>query len=164
MSYQEKRTLTTLIATVLVYLAYALIAFGRYGLADPLRDWARIMLIFIGVTVIAMILVQILFHIFLSVGISVRETLRDRDVDTDRIDAALQGEFVEDERDKLIALKSRQAGFIISGLGFFAGLIALLLGGPASLMLNILYGAFFLGAVAEGVMNLVIYRRKVSYA
>jgi hypothetical protein len=163
MSYQQKRTLTSMVTSLLVFGAYCLYAFPRYGFEDSLQAWARTMLIFIGVAALANIVVQIVFHVLLSVGVSVREAIQDHDVDSDRIDAAIRQEIVEDERDKLIALKSRQAGFFISGVGLFAGLVSLVLGATPVLMLNILYGGFFLGAVAEGVVNLVIHRRGVAY-
>ncbi len=164
MSYQQKRTLTSVVTSALVFAAYGLYAFPRHTFEDGLGVWARTMLIFIGVAALAGILVQIVFHVLLSIGVSVRETLHDHDVDSDQIDAAIRQEIVEDERDKLIALKSRQAGFFISGLGLFAGLVSLVLNAPPALMLNILYAGFFLGAIVEGVVNLVIYRRGVRYA
>ena len=164
MSYTQKRTLAQMAITTLIFSAYALAAFSRLSLEDSLRDWAEMMLIFIGVMVLASIVLQILFHIFLSVGIAAREAIRDHNVDDDRIEDAIKGEFIEDERDKLISLKSSQAGFIAAGVGFFAGLVSLLFNAPPALMLNILYGTFFLGSIAEGVTHLALSHKGLSHA
>lgn len=159
MSYTEKRTLAQMAITSLVFGAYGLVAFNRLSLERPLRDWAVIMMIFIGVMVMTSIILQVLFHIFLSVGIAAREAIRDHDVAEETIDNAIKGELIEDERDKLISLKSRQAGCIASGIGFFAGLVSLLFNAQPTLMLNILFSAFFLGSIAEGVTHLALTRK-----
>jgi hypothetical protein len=164
MSYTEKRTLAQMTISILVFGAYYLTSFSRLSLEDSLRDWAMIMLIFIGVMVLASILLQILFHIFLSVGIAARETLQDHDVAEASIEEAIKGEFIEDEREKLISLKSRQAGCITSGIGLFAGLVSLVLNAPPALMLNIIFSAFFIGSAAEGITYLVLTKQEVSYA
>jgi len=163
MSYTQKRTLAQMTITAIVFAAYALVAFSRLSLEASLRDWAVIMLIFMGVMVLASIVLQIVFHIFLSVGIAAREAIRNHDVDEETIGEAVKGEFIEDERDKLISLKSSQAGCIAAGVGFFAGLVSLLFNAPPALMLNIIYGAFFLGSIAEGITHLVLSHRGMSH-
>ena len=164
MSYTQKRTLAQMTITALIFAAYALVAFSRLLLEDSLRDWAVMMLIFIGVMVLASIVFQIMFHILLSVGIAAREAIHNHNVEDDRIEEALEGEFIEDERDKLISLKSSQAGCIASGVGVFAGLISLLYNVPPALMLNIIFASFFLGSIVEGVTHLVLSHRGVSHA
>jgi len=161
MSYTEKRTLAQMTITTLVFGVYYLVAFTRLSLEDSLREWAVMMLIFIGILVLASIILQVLFHIFLSVDIAAREAIRNHDVDEETIGEAVKGEFIEDERDILISLKSRQAACITSGIGFFAGLVSLLFKGPPTLMLNLIFSATFLGTIAEGITNLVLYRKGV---
>lgn len=162
MSYPQKRTLVTIFAMTLIYAAYWIYASSNLQIGDPLNNWAITMLIFGGVTVIAMVIVQILFHIFLSVGIAVRETVMDPNVDGDKISQSVKREFIEDERDRMLALKSSQVGSSIYGIGFFAGLISLVFYAPPALMLNIVFAAGFLGSVIEGVVNLIYYRRGFS--
>ncbi len=161
MSYTEKRTLAQMAITSLVFGAYCLVAFNRLSLESSLRQWAVMMLIFIGVMVLASIVLQVVFHIFLSVGVAAREAIRDHNVDEETIGEAVKGEFIEDERDKLISLKSRQASCITSGVGFFFGLISLLFDAPPALMLNIIFSAAFLGSVTEGITHLVLTRKGV---
>ena len=57
MSYQEKRTLTSMFSGIVVLVTYYLYAFGKYqkGLveANDLKFWTGTMLIFIGIGVVA---------------------------------------------------------------------------------------------------------------
>lgn len=161
MSYTEKRTLAQMAISTLVFGAYCLIAFPRLSLESALRDWAVMMLIFFGVMILTSIVLQILFHIFLSVDVAAREAIRDHNVDEEAIGNAVKSEFIEDERDKLISLKSRQAVCVASGLGLILGLASLLFDTPPALMLNIVFASFFLGSLAEGVTALVLYRRRL---
>lgn len=159
MSYQEKKTVTTIFTTLLVLGAYCLYAFGAHGPAatapDSLKAWAGAMLIFVGVSIVATIVIQIVFHILLSVSIAVKESVHgNKDVDK-----AIKADMVEDERDKHIELKADKVGYILGGMGFLLGLIALLLDYSAVVMINILYFSFTAGSLAESIARLVFYRK-----
>ncbi len=160
MSYQEKRTLTSILTGVIVVAAYCIFAFGRIQTqaADPndLKFWGTTMLVFIGIGVAAAIVIQIIFHILLSVSIAVKEGT-DKEIEK-KVEAAV----VEDEMDKLIELKSMRLGFGICGAGFIAALISLVLSFPAAVMLNILFLSFSLGSLLEGVLSLHYYRTGVK--
>ncbi len=79
MTYQVKKTITAIISGVVVLGVYLFYAFGRYqsGLLAPddLKNWAQLMLVFIGVGIAATIVIQIIFHILLSISIAIKETL-----------------------------------------------------------------------------------------
>ncbi len=169
MSYPQKRTLVTISAMALIYAAYWIYTSSRLLITDPLRTWAITMLVFGGITVAVMIAVQILFHVLLSVGAAVKEAVKEavkdpNNIDEIKIGQSVEAEFIEDERDKMLALKSRQVSYGISGAGFLAGLVSLVLNAPPSVMLNILFGAGFLGAVVEGIVTLIFYRKGFSNA
>ncbi len=163
MSYQEKKTVTSIASGLILMGAYSIHAISRYRSgAAPLDDlglWAEMMLKYIGIGIIVTIVLQILFHILLSVGVAVREKLRDEKSDDKAIERTIKQEMVEDERDKLIELKSMRVGFIIAGTGFIAALFSLALGYPPVLMLNILFFGFFAGSIFEGFSQLFYYRR-----
>ena len=163
MSYQEKRTLTIIITMSLVFVAYCLYAFSTYQIQDSIQLWARTMLIFMGIGAVTTIIIQIIFHVLFAVGIAVKEAMHDHDVDESRISEEIQGEMIEDERDKLIELKSRQAGFITSGAGFMAALIVLSIGLTPVVAINLIFASFFIGSVAEGIVNMIFYRRGVVH-
>ena len=106
MSYQEKRTVATMISALAVMVAYCIhvIPLWQAGTIDPndLRFWGGTLLIFLGVLIVLAIIIQIVFHILLSIAIAVRERERDQAMIEQTIEAAM----VEDEMGKLIELKS----------------------------------------------------------
>lgn len=163
MSYQEKKTITSMVSGLILMGVYALHAWGRYQAGEVPADnpalWAGMMLRYIGIGIIITIILQILFHILLSIGIAVREKISDESRDDKEIEKAIKQEMVEDERDKLIELKSLRAGFILAGIGFIASLVSLALGYPSAVMLNILFFSFFTGSFLEGLVQLHYYRR-----
>ena len=168
MSYQEKRTIVMMLTGALVLAAYCIYAFGQVNAGvvslGDLRFWARTILAFIGIGIVATIVIQIIFHILLSVGIVVTKTIRDGKVADEEIEKSVKAEMVEDEMDKLIELKSNRVGVALGGCGFVAGLFAVLLGYPAAVMLNIVFIAFSLGTIVEGLVQLYYYRRGVRHA
>jgi len=162
-SYQEKRTIASIVTGAAVMAAYCITALNRYSAnqADlgDMRAWGSLMLIFIGVGVVAIIVMQIVFHIALSISIAVRE----RDCDERAIEKAVEAVAVEDEMDKLIELKAMKIGFAIAGAGFIGALASAALGSPGAVMLNILFLSFSLGSLAEGALSLYYYRAGVKH-
>ncbi len=168
MSYQEKRTITTIITGLLVLAAYCLYAFNpvRMSTLTPgdLKPWAVSMLIFIGIGVGASIIIQIVFHILLSISIAVKEKMNNRDCDDKVIEKTIGAEMIEDERDKLIELKASKVGFGVAGGGFLLALLAIVLKYSPVVMLNILFFTMSLGSIIEGFVQLAFYRRGVWHA
>jgi len=162
MTYQSKRTVFSLIIGVGILVAYSIYGLGKYNSsavgAGDIAFWAKTMLIFIGLSIVANIVLQILFHIGLSIGIAVKE----RENDEKTINRRIAAEMVEDEMDKLIQLKSLRIGFALAGVGFIGALIVIAFGHPAVLALNIIYLSFNVGALAEGVTSLYYYGKGVS--
>jgi len=165
MSYQVKRTITNILTGLIVLTAYCFYAFGRYqsGILAPddLKSWAQIMLIFIGIGIVAAIVIQIVFHILLSIGIAIKENIKNGSCDDQEIEKTIKLEMIEDEMDKLIELKSLRVGFVVAGIGFVASLIVLLLNYPAMVMLNLLFISFSLGSILEGFTQLYYYKRGI---
>jgi hypothetical protein len=159
MSYQEKRTLTSMFAGIVVMVAYYLYAFGKYqkGLvvASDLKFWAGAMLLFIGIGIVASIIIMIVFHIIYAIAIAVKQ----RNCDEKEINRTIESSMVEDEMDKLIELKSSRIGFIFAGIGFVAALVSLVFEQPPMVMLNLLFFSFSVGSLAEGGFSLYYYRK-----
>jgi hypothetical protein len=162
MSYQEKRTIMNLVTGTLLLVSYCIYAFVKYmpGMADPndLASWAGLMLVFIGIGIAAMIAAQILFHIIFAASIAVR----DRKCDEKEINRTIEASIIEDEMDKLIELKTLRLGFVFAGTGFILGLVSLVLGSSAAVMLNMIFLSCFVGSIAEGILSLHYYRRGVK--
>lgn len=169
MSYQEKRTITSITTGLLVLAAYCLYAFNpsRLSLITPgdLKPWAITMLIFIGIGVAATIIIQIVFHILLSISIAIREKMQNEQIGDKEIEKAVEKsigtEMVEDEMDKLIELKSSRVGLIFAGIGFVGGLLSLVLNYSPVVMLNILFLSFSVGSIFEGFTQIYFYRRGI---
>ena len=161
MSYQEKKAIVSIASGALVMAAYCIYVFGKYQsrLIDPddLKFFGATMLIFIGIGIAAMIIIQIVFHILLSIAIAVKE----RNCDEKEIEKAIEATVIEDEMDKLIELKAMKVGFIIAGAGFMAALVSLVLNCPAAVMLNIQFLSFWIGSLAGGVLSLYYYRKGI---
>jgi hypothetical protein len=172
MSYQEKKTLTSITSGILVLVAYCLYAFNPARLAaaaqGELKQWAATMLIFIAIGVGVTIIIQIVFHILLSISVAVQEKINNSAIDDKAIDEAIDKniklEMIEDEMDKLIELKSNRVGFIVVGSGFIAALAALVMNYSPVVMLNILFITFNFGSLCEGFAQLFYYRRGIKNA
>jgi hypothetical protein len=130
------------------------------GMAAPdnIKFWATAMLIFIGVGVVALIVIQIVFHILLSIAIAVKEQAQNGKIDDKEIEKTIELEMVEDEMDKLIELKSLRIGYAITGFGFIAALAAIVLNYSPAVMLNILFASVSIGSMIEGIAQLYFYR------
>ena len=158
MSYKSKRNLISMVAGVLLVIAYTIYALGKASPApDDLKTWAVAMLIFIGISVGIMIVIQILFHIGLAIGIAVKE----KENDDKKVERIIESSMYEDERDKLINLKSSHIGAVCVGVGFVAGLIMLALGVSAVVALHIIAGAFAIGSIIEGCVSIYLDERGV---
>jgi len=145
--------------------AYCIYAFGKVqsGMIAPddMKFWATTILIFIGIGVIASIVIQIVFHLLLSIAIAVRKQMQEGKCDDKEVEKTIEQEMVEDEMDKLIGLKSIRIGFAIAGIGLIATLVSLLLNYSSAVMLNIIFISFSIGTSVEGVTQLYFYRRGV---
>ena len=165
MSYQEKRTLASITSGALILAAYCLYSFNPTRLASiaagTLKPWATTMLIFIGIGIGVTIVIQIIFHILLSISIAIREKMQNMQADDKVIEKNIKSEMVEDERDKMIELKSNRVGFGLAGFGFIAALLALMFNYSPVVMLNILFISFSCGSICEGFTQLYFYRKGV---
>lgn len=168
MSYQEKRSIVSIITGAIILAAYCIYAFGKYqsGLDGPedLKFWASTILIFIGIGIVAFIVILIIFHILLSISIAVSKAVKDGNYDDKEIEKAIQVDMIEDEMDKMIELKSMRFGFIVAGIGFIGGLVALILNSSAVVMLNIFFISFSVGSILEGFVKIFYYRRGINNA
>ena len=173
MTYQIARTITRILSGSVLLIVYLVQVTGRYQSGvlamNELQSLAQLMLVFIGIGIGVTIAVEIVFHILYSVGIAVKESVkveacndkdREKDIEED-IEKNIKQEMVEDEMAKLIDLKSLRVGYVITGIGFITSLIILVLGYPIFLMVNILFGSFFLAGIMEGFAKIFYYIRGV---
>ncbi len=166
MSYQEKRTIVSIISGIFILGAYWIYVYGKVQqdliAADDLKFWAGAMLLFIGIGVAAAIIIQIVFHILLSVSIAVKEQLQNGNCDDKKIEKTIELEMITDEMDKLIELKSMRNGFIVAGIGFVTALISLVFNYSPAVMMNIMFASFYTGSLLEGFTQLYFYKKGVK--
>ncbi len=122
MSYQNNRTVASMITGAIAAVAYMIYATGQSAPAvSDVRAWAGMMLLFIGIAVVASVIVQLVFHIALSLGIAAKnQTKSDRE-----IKKIIRTTTREDEMEKSIVLKSSRVGYMVSGLGLLVALLLL---------------------------------------
>ena len=142
------------------YCVYALNRYyaGEVNLAE-MKSWALMMLTFVGIGVALAIVMQIVFHIAMSVAVAVRQ----RNLSDVEIEKAVEATVVEDEMDRLIEMKAMKAGFAVAGAGFIGALVAVALDCPGGVMLNILFLSFGLASLIEGALSIYYYRAGVKH-
>ncbi len=158
MSYQEKKTIAAVVSGVLVLAAYCIYVFGINQKFDDIKQCAVTMLIFIGIGIVATIIIQIIFHMVYAASLAIKKgKCDDKEIETE-----MEACMVEDEMVKLIDLKSSKVGYVIAGIGFVSGLVLLVLGALPAVMLNVFFIASSAGSIIEGLSGLHYYRKGVS--
>ena len=135
MSYQERQNIVNMISGLLITAIYAWITYqkqvqGSIDLKEDYKAWGIVFLIFIGVSIVARIIILIIFHIINAIA------QRDEEIPA------------EDERDKLITLKATRNSYYVFTSGFVMSVISLAIGMPV-------YG-IFIAFVATGLLAEII--------
>jgi hypothetical protein len=146
MDIKEKQILVTMISLVLIFVFYSLYVYNHYvaenlEIMNNLTFWARTFLLIIPVTVIAQIIIHIVFAI-------INKILTNEDMQTK-----------SDERDKLIDLKSLQVAHWVFTGGFSMAMVLAAIGLPSYVMfLTLICSGFASGVFAE-IAKLYYYRK-----
>ncbi|WP_208590233.1 hypothetical protein [Gracilibacillus suaedae] len=166
MSYHEKRAIASMITWTLILLAYCTYTFRKYQLGviatDDMKSWSSTILLFIGVGIVAAIIIQILFHILLSVAVTVQEKKRNGTCDDKEIQKTIESDMVTDEMNQLIELKSMRIAFIVVAIGFVTALLSQVLNYSSTVMLNIMFVSFLIGSLSGELTQLYFYRKGVN--
>ena len=161
MMYKSKSTLASLIAGIAVTIGYIVFVLtADVPAADDLEAWARLLLLYIGVSVVAVIVVQIFFNIGFAARLWIR---REREDETcEELKRRLEAEMAEDEMERLITLKTSHIGYGITGVGLIAMLAALaFLGASAVVAIHMIIGACLLSTMVSGIMDIRYYEKGV---
>ncbi|MFW5820124.1 MAG: hypothetical protein ACOCWA_02450 [Bacteroidota bacterium] len=135
MSYQEKENIVNILSGLLITGIFAWIVYqghmqGRFDLTEDFSKWGIIFLIFIGVSIVARIIIYIIFHIINYIA------TREEDIP------------VSDERDKLIKLKATRNSHYAFSAGFGLSVVSLAIGMPV-------YG-IFIAFIASGLISEIV--------
>jgi len=163
MSYTSRRNIVSVVAGIILIVAYVIYAMGATApAAEDINAWAVAILVFIGIGVGIQIVMQIVFHIALTVGIAVKEEIKAGDKKGgETAERIVKAEMVEDEWVKIIGLKSSRVGSWFAGAGVIAALISLAVGAETVIALHILFGMSAFASVAEGVAGIIYHERGV---
>lgn len=156
MTLKSKRNITIMAMGILSFIAYLVYALSNSAPhTDDLKAWAIVMLVFIGISVVAQIVVLIVFHVAVAIEIAAKE----KEKDGKTVDRIIKSEMTEDERDERISQKSSHIEYTCVGGGLVVALIALAFGALAITALHILLGACFVAALTGGIVNVYLYEK-----
>ncbi|MBM7691707.1 magnesium-transporting ATPase (P-type) [Peribacillus deserti] len=148
MTYQEKKSIVTLISAILIFVSYCLYMypqFPEWGLesTETFRFWGSFVLILTLVTIIAHIIISIIFNIIFRITTKEKEP------------------SFADELDKLIELKANRNSFFVFIVGFLLAMGSLIIYQPSQVMFMILITSGFISDVTGSVTKLYHYRKGV---
>jgi nitrogen fixation-related uncharacterized protein len=148
MTFQEKRTLMSMLSGVAIFIGYGYYLFQTYPdkvWADPtdFAFWGKALLIMIPISIVARIIIHIVFTILHAIS-------------TGKYD---DQEYKTDERDKLIELKASRVSQVVFMSGFLLSMGALAMGYTPFTMFLVLVFAGLAAEIFEGISKIVYYRR-----
>lgn len=146
MSYHERRALISVLSTIVIIVLYSAYMGQRYPQAEPYSPevfhyWGAFFLILIPVTVIAKILVMIMF--------SIVNVILTREADP----------IVSDERDNLIELRAIRSSQYVFGIGVILAMGALVMNQPPATMFILLICAGVVTELVSDMSQFFLYRR-----
>lgn len=148
MDQKERQVLVTILATILIFVVYSLFVYNRYIAPDHeiINNpgfWGKAFLLLIPVAIVAQIIIHIIFAI-------VNKAVTNEDIPSK-----------DDERDKLIELKSIRISHWIFTLGFMLAMGSQALKMELSVMfITLIASGFLSGIISEGA-KLYFYHRGV---
>ncbi len=148
MCQKEKMIIVSMVSSVLIIVFYALYVYQKYISGNPevihdLSFWGKAFLYFIPVTIVAQIIIHIVFAI-------VNKIATNEDIPS-----------ITDEMDRLIELKSIRISHWTFIFGFILAMVAMAIGKQAYLMLLILVFSGFASSLASDIAKIYFYRKGV---
>ncbi|MBO9600812.1 MAG: hypothetical protein J7559_23690 [Cohnella sp.] len=148
MSYQEKKNIVQLISSTVIFALYSIFVYSRdkdmtLEGEELFRHWGAVILILIPITIVARMIIEIVFVIIHRIATNEKEP------------------SFADELDKLIELKAMRVSYFVFLFGFFLAMGALVLEWRISAMFIILLVSGFVSEAAGILWKLRLYRRGV---
>jgi hypothetical protein len=148
MTYQEKKSIVSVISAILIFVSYCLFMYPRYPgggaeSSEVYHYWGSFVLYLTLFSIVAHIIISIIFNILFRLTTNEKEPA------------------FADELDKLIDLKSFRNSFFVFVVGFLFAMGSLVFNQPVNVMFMILISAGFLSDITGSVTKLYHYRRGV---
>lgn len=160
MARNSKKSILDIAMTIILVLAYIYYVTNIHTPeASNLKAWALLILSFIGISIVALVLVQIAFHMIYAIGVSIKE----KDTGDENINSPVSDSMVEDEMDKLISLKSIKVSYFFAGISCVLALISLAVGFSIIVVIHIVLSGFVLGNIIEGCFTIYHYEIGVHH-
>jgi flagellar biosynthesis protein FlhB len=148
MDNKEKQILVTIITLILIFAGYAFYVYQKHiepdvSIINNFQFWGKTFLIFIPVTIVSQIVIHIVFAI-------INKIVTNEDMPT-----------INDERDKLIELKSIRISHWIFTIGFLLSMVTLVLEMPPYAMFITLIASGFISGIVAEIAKFYYYRKGV---
>jgi len=148
MDNKEKQILVSSISMILIFVCYSLYVYNKYisgnlEILDDFKFWGKTFLILIPVTIVAEIIIHIVFAI-------INKIVTNEDL-----------ESKSDERDKLIELRAIQISHWIFTIGFLLSMITLVIGMPPYAMFITLFASGFISSITSAIAKIYFYRKGI---
>jgi predicted CDP-diglyceride synthetase/phosphatidate cytidylyltransferase len=146
MSYREKENIVNILSGLVVAFILAWVVYqghlqGKFDLTVEFNTWGIIFLVFMFVSIVARIIIYIIFHIINAI--------------------ATRGEEIPvlDERDKIIQLKAtRNSHYVFSG-GFVLAIVGLSVGLPVYSIFIVFIISGLLSEIVDNGSQIYYYRK-----
>ena len=147
MSYQEKRSIVNLISNILISVLYSAYMIQRYPHGDPysmevFRFWGSFFLILIPVSIVARIVIYIVFSILNTIATREQED-----------------PSITDERDKLVETRATLKSNYVFIVGFILAMGSLAIDMPPSVMFILLLLSGIVSGMVSEISQFYFYRR-----
>ncbi|WP_166238274.1 hypothetical protein [Paenibacillus turpanensis] len=148
MTYQEKKSLVSLISAIVIFGSYCAYMYPQYpggGLesTETFRYWGTFVLVLTLVSIVAHILISIIFNIIFRLTTGEKEPA------------------FADELDKLIELKAFRNSFFVFILGFLLAMGSLVIDKPIQVMFMVLITSGFISDLTGSMTRFYHYRKGV---
>ncbi|HOO83512.1 MAG TPA: hypothetical protein PLM49_04525 [Bacteroidales bacterium] len=148
MYQKERQIVVNLIASIITIGLYVLYVYqkqvaGNFEILNDFKFWGKSFLWLIPVSIVALIIIHIIYAI-------INKIVTNEDIPT-----------IDDERDRIIELKSIRVSHWIFTAGFVGAMAALAFGAKPSAMFIILLASGFCSAIISEVVKLYYYRKGV---
>ena len=148
MTYQEKKSIVSVISSILIFVSYCFFMYPRYpgvGVesSEAFHYWGSFVLFLTLFSIVAHIIISIIFNIVFRITTNEKEPT------------------FADELDKLIDLKANRISFFVFIVGFLFAMGSLVIDQPSQVMFIILITSGFISDVTGSITKLYHYRRGV---
>lgn len=148
MSYQEQKSLVSLISSILIFVVYSWVliervSHGNLEEVEMLRFWGMAIIVLILISIVVKVIITVLFTIGYRIATKTNEP------------------SFSDELDQLIDLKSLKSSYFIFMVGFGLAMCAVAIYESVSMMFIILFVTGFIAEAAGEVRKIYLYRKGV---